>query len=219
MGRNGAGKSTLLAALAGQLRAHAGTVRVDGLDPAATPPARLVRSVGLVPQDPAQLLYADSVARECRTADADLGVRTGTTAATLARLAPGIEPAEHPRDLSEGQRLCLALAVVLAGRPRLLCLDEPTRGLDYGAKARLVGQLRALAAEGRAVLLATHDVELAAEVADRAVLLADGELVVEGGAAEVLAGSPAFAPQVAKILHPLPWLTVDDVAAALDAAS
>ena len=68
-------------------------------------------------------------------------------------------------------------------------------------------------------MLATHDVELAAEVADRVVVLADGEVVADGPVREVLAGSPAFAPQVAKMLHPLPWLTVAEVAAALEPAS
>jgi energy-coupling factor transport system ATP-binding protein len=98
-------------------------------------------------------------------------------------------------------------------------LDEPTRGLDYPAKQRLVGVLRAVAAAGNAVILATHDVELAAEVATRVVVLAEGEVVADGSASAVLAGSPAFAPQVAKILFPVVLLTVDDVLRASGAAS
>jgi energy-coupling factor transport system ATP-binding protein len=98
-------------------------------------------------------------------------------------------------------------------------LDEPTRGLDYAAKRRLVGVLRDLAGSGHGVLLATHDVELAAEVATRVVILAEGEVVADGAAQAVLSGSPAFAPQVAKILHPLPFLTVDDVVTAVGEAS
>ena len=93
----------------------------------------------------------------------------------LARFAPDIDPDRHPRDLSEGQRLSLALAVVLVGRPPLVLLDEPTRGLDYLGKAALVVTLRTLADEGHAVVLATHDVELAAALADRTVVLAGGE--------------------------------------------
>jgi energy-coupling factor transporter ATP-binding protein EcfA2 len=220
MGRNGAGKSTLLAALAGQVRPASGSVRLAGdVVPYATTPQRLVRSVGLVPQDPTLLLYAETVAEECRTADADLRAAPGATRALLDELAPGIADGTHPRDLSEGQRLALALSVVLAGRPPLLLLDEPTRGLDYGTKARLAGHLRRLVADGHGVLMATHDVEMAAEVADRVVVLADGEVVAEGPARAVLAASPAFAPQVAKVMHPQPWLTVGDVAAALEAAS
>ena len=133
-------------------------------------------------------------------------------------LLPDVPDAAHPRDLSEGQRLALALAVVLTARPPLLLLDEPTRGLDYAAKARLVEVLRALAAEGHAIVLATHDVELAAELAHRVVILADGEIVADGPTAEVVVSSPAFAPQVAKVLAPQPWLTVPQVRDALEAA-
>jgi energy-coupling factor transport system ATP-binding protein len=142
----------------------------------------------------------------------------GTTRALLEDLAPSVLDGTHPRDLSEGQRLALALAIVLAGRPPLVLLDEPTRGLDYGAKTRLVASLRALAASGHSVLVATHDVELVAELADRVIVLADGELVTDGPVAAVLAGSPTFAPQVTKVMHPQPWLTVGDVAAALEAS-
>ncbi|GFM96802.1 hypothetical protein Sfulv_16130 [Streptomyces fulvorobeus] len=136
----------------------------------------------------------------------------------MAELLPGIHDRTHPRDLSEGQRLALALAVVLTGRPPLLLLDEPTRGLDYAAKARLVGILRALAAQGHAIVLATHDVELAAELAHRVVILADGEIVADGPTAEVVVSSPAFAPQTAKILAPQAWLTVSQVRTALEGA-
>ena len=219
MGRNGAGKSTLLAALGGQLAPSSGRVRVGGVAPNRERPRDRVRRVGLVPQDPDLLLYADSVAAECHGADADFGVPAGTTRAMLARIGATIDAATHPRDLSEGQRLALALAVVLAGRPGLVLLDEPTRGLDYPAKRRLVAVLRDLAADGHTVVLATHDVELAAEAADRVMVLATGEVVADGPAREVLAGSPAFAPQVAKILHPVAALTVADVTAALEPAS
>ena len=164
------------------------------------------------------LLYGETVAAECRAADTDMHAASGTTRALLIHLAPGIADSTHPRDLSEGQRLALALAIVLAGQPPLVLLDEPTRGLDYGAKTRLVDSLRSLATTNHAVLVATHDVELVAELADRVVVIADGDLVTDGPAAAVLAGSPAFAPQVAKVMHPQPWLTVADVAAALEAS-
>ncbi len=144
---------------------------------------------------------------------------SGTTRALLARIGGSVDDACHPRDLSEGQRLALALAVILAGQPRVVLLDEPTRGLDYRTKRRLVALLREMARDGHAVVVATHDVELAAEVADRVMVLADGDVVADGSARDILSGSPAFAPQVAKILHPVALLTVADVTAALDAAS
>jgi energy-coupling factor transport system ATP-binding protein len=104
---------------------------------------------------------------------------------------------------------------VLVARPPLVLLDEPTRGLDYTAKQRLVQILRGLVEAGHAVLLATHDVELVAEVADRVLVLADGELVSDGPTADVVVSSPAFAPQVAKVLAPQRWLTPAAVANAL----
>ncbi|WRZ93195.1 ATP-binding cassette domain-containing protein [Streptomyces sp. NBC_01007] len=215
MGRNGAGKSTLLGALVGLVEPAGGSVRVGGAVPHRMAPRDLVRRVGLVPQEPRDLLYADTVAAECAAADKDAGAGAGTCRALVSELLPDIADDTHPRDLSEGQRLALALAVVLTARPPLLLLDEPTRGLDYAAKARLVTVLRGLAAEGHAIVLATHDVELAAELAHRVVILADGEVVADGPTAEVVVASPSFAPQVAKILAPEPWLTVAQVRKAL----
>ncbi|WP_317443080.1 ABC transporter ATP-binding protein [Streptomyces collinus] len=215
MGRNGAGKSTLLGSLVGLVEPSAGTVHVGGAVPHRTAPPDLVRRVGLVPQEPRDLLYADTVAAECAAADRDAGAEPGTCRALVSGLLPDITDDTHPRDLSEGQRLALALAVVLAARPPLLLLDEPTRGLDYAAKARLVAVLRGLAAEGHAIVLATHDVELAAEIAHRVVLLADGEVIADGPTAEIVVSSPSFAPQVTKILAPQRWLTVAEVREAL----
>ncbi|MYT22570.1 ATP-binding cassette domain-containing protein, partial [Streptomyces sp. SID7760] len=215
MGRNGAGKSTLLATLVGTLAPTTGTVTVGGRTPHRTAPQEMVRRVGLVPQEPRDLLYADTVAAECEAADSDAGAAPGTCRELVSALLPGVPDDTHPRDLSEGQRLALALALVLTGRPALLLLDEPTRGLDYAAKARLIEVLRGLAADGHAIVLATHDVELAAELAHRVVILAGGEIVADGPTAEVVVSSPAFAPQVAKVLAPAHWLTVTQVAQAL----
>ena len=218
MGRNGSGKSTLLNTLAGARRPTRGAVLVDGHDPQSFRAADLVRQVGLVPQDPGLLLYGESVQGECRTADKASGLPEGTTAHTLERVLPGVPPDRHPRDLSEGQRLALALAIVVAPAPALLLLDEPTRGLDYPSKDRLIDVLRELARDGHAIVLATHDVELAARVADRAVVLADGQVITDGPARQVVCHSPVFAPQVAKVLAPEEWLTVDEVRQALETA-
>ncbi len=215
MGRNGSGKSTLLGQIAGMRRPDRGQVTLLGEDPAGLSPRRLIASAGLVPQDAGLLLYSDSVAAECAAVDHDAGLAEGTTSAALDRVLPGVPRDRHPRDLSEGQRLALALAVVLAPEPPVVLLDEPTRGLDYPSKDRLVEVLRHLADTGHAVVVATHDVELVARVADRAVVLADGEVVADGSARDVVCHSPVFAPQVAKVLSPEPWLTVDEVRSAL----
>ncbi len=216
MGRNGSGKSTLLNALAGARRPTRGTVTVNGRDPQSFRGADLVGQVGLVPQDPGLLLYGESVLSECLAADKVSSLETGTTMQTLQQVLPGLPPDRHPRDLSEGQRLALALAIVVAPSPGVLLLDEPTRGLDYPSKDRLVDVLRELCAAGHAIVLATHDVELAARVADRVVVLADGQVITDGPAREVVCHSPIFAPQVAKVLAPEEWLTVDEVRHALE---
>jgi len=216
MGRNGSGKSSLLWALQGSGRRDAGQVAVEGSDPADVPAPQRRRLVGLVPQTPSDLLYLETVAEECQTADREAGADAGSTKALLDSLVPGVDPGSHPRDLSEGQRLGLVLALVLISGPCVLLLDEPTRGLDYPGKEALGGVLHRLAADGTTVLLATHDVEFVAAVAQRAVVLADGEVVSQGPAATVLGETPAFAPQVQKVLGP-GWLTVDQVVGSLGA--
>ena len=215
MGRNGSGKSTLLGLLAGLRSPAKGRVRICGQVPGDLPPRKLIKLVGLVPQDAGVLLYCSSVADECEASDGECGLPPGTTAATLDRVLPGVPRQHHPRDLSEGQRLAVALAVILAPAPPVLLLDEPTRGLDYPSKDRLVRLLRELVAGGHSVVIATHDVELVARVADRAMVLAEGEVVSDGAAREVVCHSPVFAPQVAKVLAPEAWLTVDEVRVAL----
>jgi energy-coupling factor transport system ATP-binding protein len=215
MGRNGSGKSTLLWTLQGASRRQNGTVEAGGTDPATVPAAQARRLVGLVPQTPGDLLYLETVAAECAQADREVGTPPGACRALLDRIHLGIDAGQHPRDLSEGQRLALVLAIQLLAAPDVVLLDEPTRGLDYTAKQRFTGIVRELAADGAAIVIATHDVELAATVADRVVVLAQGEIIADGPTADIVAASPAFAPQVAKILHPQRWLTVADVAQAL----
>ncbi|MFE3486559.1 MULTISPECIES: ATP-binding cassette domain-containing protein [Streptomyces] len=225
MGRNGSGKSSLLWALQGSGPRKAGSVSVGESDGPGTRDPRKVsatearRLVGLVPQTPTDLLYLESVKQELDQADSESAVQAdGIPARTLLdRLAPGIPDTTHPRDLSEGQKLALVLAIQLAAAPRVVLLDEPTRGLDYRAKGELIGIVDGLAAEGRTVVISTHDVEFVARAADRVVVMAEGDVVADGPTTEVIVASPVFAPQTAKVLAPLPFLTVDQLASVLDA--
>lgn len=216
MGRNGSGKSSLLWALQGSGPRQDGTVNVDGKDPRDLSAHDARALVGLVPQSAADLLYLETVEGECAQADKESAAVAGTCRKLLDRINPGIPGDHHPRDLSEGQRLSLVLAIQLTASPQVLLLDEPTRGLDYVAKDRLTEVLRDLANEGHAIVVATHDVEFVASTADQVIVMAEGEIVADGPTADVVSSSPAFAPQVAKILSPDPWLTVDQVAEALD---
>jgi len=217
MGRNGAGKSSLLTTLVGLQKPTSGTSHICGK--ASTDLKGKVRReiVGFIPQEPSDLLYGQSVLGECDQGDKDNQIGPGTTFALLQRIVPSVSPDTHPRDLSEGQRLALALSIVLSAQPQVLILDEPTRGLDYQSKALLMGLLKNFSKElGRCVMIATHDVELVAELADRVIFLADGEIVADGPTLDILLSSPAFAPQVAKVMSPRRWLTVSDVIAAME---
>jgi len=193
-------------------------VDVAGSDTRSASPATRRSLVGLVPQTSGDLLYLETVEDECAQADAESAAAAGTCRALFDDLTGGgVDGALHPRDLSEGQRLALVLAVQLAAAPSVVLLDEPTRGLDYAAKEQLRTVLRRLADDGAAVVVATHDVEFVATACDRTVVLAQGEVVADGPTAAVVCASPMLAPQVAKVLAPEAWLDVDAViGAALD---
>ena len=190
LGRNGAGKSTLLRHLAGLQAPTRGRVEAAG-------------RVGLLLQHPGDYLVRERVRDEAPAAALE--------AVGLAHAAD-----RHPRDLSGGERQRLALAIVLQGEPPVaLLLDEPTRGMDRGAKAALVERLRRMAAAGTAVLVATHDVEFAAAFAARAVLLADGRPVADDAAASLLSGGWHFATETARVLAGAGGALTPDEGAAL----
>ncbi len=193
MGRNGAGKSTLLRHIAGLQQPTRGKIQPAG-------------RVALLLQNPNDYLVHERVGEEASLAALE--------AVGLASFAD-----RHPRDLSGGERQRLALAIVLGGdpadAPALLCLDEPTRGMDRAHKADLAVLLGRLAATGTALLVATHDPEFAAAVADRVVLLADGAPIADGSAADVLSGGWYFATETARILRGAGGALDPDAGAAL----
>lgn len=223
MGRNGSGKSTLLKLMAGLLRpSGGGSVVLYPPRPAAAmdtrrhEPHELARLVGYVPQSPDALLFKDTVLAELAFTRQAQGLPADPEAdrALLAALGLADKAEAYPRDLSTGERQRAALAAVLVARPPLLLLDEPTRGLDYEQKEALTRMLQALRSQGHAILLATHDVELAARCADRVVLMGNGEIVVQGPTRQVMTGSLVFASQVNKLYRDPRYLTVEDVLAA-----
>ena len=208
MGRNGAGKTTLLRSIVGVHAPSRGTVLVGGHAP------RPGLDAALCPQEPDAILFADTVLDEVRTTLHARGLDETTAGLVLDAL--GIAPlaACHPRDLSAGQRLLVATAAVAAAGAPILLLDEPTRGLDPDSKERLVRFLRGHAADGGAGVFATHDVELAAAVATRVVMLAGGEVIADGNPGVVLGDSHVFAPQMTRAFG-AGWLTPEQVAEAL----
>jgi energy-coupling factor transport system ATP-binding protein len=216
LGPNGSGKSTLLKALVGVLTPTGGSVRVLGDEPGAEPLARRARAVGFVPQNPARLLFAETVTDEVRFTRRAQGLPAQDPTPLLERLRLAHRAHVHPRDLSSGERQRAALAAILAGEPEVLLLDEPTRGLDAGAKGSLLEILLELSAGGVALVVATHDVELAARFARRAVLLDGGRVAADGPARQVLTAHPRFAPQLGRLLGDPRFLTVSDVLRGLE---
>ena len=212
IGRNGAGKSTLLKCIVGLLRGQAGEVVIAGRSTRGRDVADVCRQVGYLPQNPDDLLFAESVLDELRQTlrNHKLPQVEAEMQALLVRLGLSELAAAYPRDLSVGQRQRVALGAVTVTRPPLLLLDEPTRGLDRLAKEALAALWQRWKGEGGAILLVTHDVELAALVADRAVMLSQGEVIAAGPTREVLTSSPHFAPQIARLFPGRGWLTVAD---------
>jgi energy-coupling factor transport system ATP-binding protein len=208
VGRNGAGKTTLLRCMAGLHPPLSGRVLFE------TEPPRPGTDVALCPQRPESVLFRETVQEEITTT-LEWKQRTGDPAELIAYFGlPAAILQVHPRDLSAGQRQLIAIAAVAATGARVLELDEPSRGLDAESKRHLVSFLERYVSDDRAVIVATHDVELAALIAHRVVMLAGGEIVAQGSPEGVLGDSPVFAPQTARVFGPR-WLTPDQVAEAV----
>lgn len=204
MGRNGSGKTTLLRSMLGLIPVSSGRIVVAERDAAGLAPEQLAGIAGYLPQDPARLLFAETVRDELAFTLAHRPKSVGWPARSpeelLARLDLTRLAGRHPRDISVGERERTALAAVLVAAPRLLLLDEPTRGMDGERKAALAAILEEERAGGAAIVMATHDVELVAELATRVILIAEGEVIADGRPQEVLAGSLSFSTQINKLM-------------------
>ncbi|MDQ3045237.1 MAG: ATP-binding cassette domain-containing protein [Chloroflexota bacterium] len=196
IGRNGSGKTTLLRAIMGFHRPKAGRISVFGRDIERLSPAGIARDVGYVPQQPGSLLFTESLGDELKFTLKQHAGQGRDPETLLADFGLSALAERHPRDLSGGERERAALAAILVANPRLLLLDEPTRGMDAERKIALGQLLRRLTDAGVAVILATHDVELTAQVATRVVLLGGGEIVADGGPRQVLTGSLTHGTQI-----------------------
>lgn len=212
IGRNGSGKTTLLKHLNGLLRPVHGEVLIENQPIAGKPVWAIARTVGYVPQHPGSILHQETLAEELRfTLNAQ--DQPGDIGETLSTFGIERYAMQNPLDLSGGERQRAAIAAFAVAQPRVLILDEPTRGLPAAEKARLARFARDYASRGNCVILATHDPEFVASCADRVVQLESGRVVANGAPAEVLAGSPVYATQINRIFGGL-TLTIDDVIAA-----
>jgi len=215
MGENGAGKSTLVRHFNGLARPLAGDVRLLGRPLKELSVAQAARDCALLGQNPNDYFIKDTVAEEVDYSLVQMGFagreRNELCSRTIVDLDLMDLLMRNPRDLSGGERTRVALAAVTCGDPALVILDEPTRGMDPLHKAELAALLRRWAANGRCVLVVTHDVEFAARVAGRVLVVGDGSLLADGPVHEVLNGSLFFSTQINRLLrHSLPGVLTED---------
>ncbi len=193
VGANASGKSTLLRGLARLLPARGGQVTLDGVALGEIRAKKLARTIGVLPQNPSApegITAGELVARgryphqpifRGRSSDDDAVVAASLAATDAASLAD-----RRMDELSGGQRQRVWIAMALAQQPRILLLDEPTSALDVAHQVEILDVLRAEVARGTTVVVVLHDLTLAARYADELVVLADGRVVAQGSATDVI---------------------------------
>lgn len=205
MGRNASGKTTLVKHFNGLLKPTKGSVVVDGIDTRKATIAELAKKVGFVFQNPNDHLFADTVEEEISFTLKNFGFDNEKIRLRVDQVLERFElneyRREYPRALSGGEKQRVALASVLAIQPKILILDEPTRGMEYRLKAELMNFLHEYADQGNTVILVTHDVETVAEYADRVILLGEGKVVVDGNKRDVLSKALLFSPQINRLVQ------------------
>lgn len=211
VGRNGSGKTTLLRSIVGLLPEVKGHIAINGV---GRKPGQLSDTgVAYVPQRSSALFFQETLREEIEFTARKRGI-----AVDIGELLADVDllwaAERHPSSLSVGERQRAAIAVVLAGDPRILLLDEPTRGMDPWHKRQLAAVLMRLQSRGVGIIMATHDIELAAEIAHTVVMLGDGGIVISGPPGAVLADSLTYSTQINKIFGGK-WLTVDQVLQAI----
>lgn len=213
IGQNGSGKTTLARHLNGLLQPTSGAVLVEGADIRGVEPGRLAATVGYVFQNPDHALFLTSVRAEV---EYGLGLQgldqeevTVRAEAAMRRFGIYERAERHPASLGRGWRRLIVLAAADALEPDLLVLDEPTGGLDRRLTAELMARLEQVVAEGRCVLLISHDMQLIADHCSRVVALHAGRLAGDGtpraifGQSELLDRIGIARPQIGRLARRL----------------
>jgi energy-coupling factor transport system ATP-binding protein len=211
MGANGSGKSTLLRCIMGLLQPLSGDVLLKGRSVLGQDTVELARNIAYLPQYPDDLLFAETVYQELEITLNNHGILAPSRIETALHDLNLVEFADYyPRDLSTGQRQRVALGAITVAQPNILLLDEPTRGQDGRIKNQLMKIWQRWKSEGMGLIIVSHDVELVVQLADRVMIMTGGKIEASGSAQSVLADSPSFSPQIARLFPGSGWLTVDD---------
>ncbi len=228
IGQNGSGKTTLVKHFNGLLKPTRGVLKVLGVDTRTQGVAKLAKLAGYVFQNPDHQIFCNTVREEIAFGPRNTGMPASEIESSVRHVMElldlqGLEN-RHPFRLSRGQRQRLAIASILAMRPRILILDEPTGGQDRQQVGRLIATLTRLNAEGHTIVLVTHDLELLAECTDRALVMFQGEILLDGTPRDVfrevdtLRRTALAPPQITRwslaIGLPHLFLTVAEAAAA-----
>ncbi|HPH96871.1 MAG TPA: energy-coupling factor transporter ATPase [Anaerolineaceae bacterium] len=213
MGANGTGKTTLLRTIMGIKQPEAGRIILNGRSVEKMTVAQRARQMAYLPQDPNAMLFADRVQDELMITmrNHQMPFEWEAAAALLSQLGLSEKIDAYPRDLSTGERQRTALGAVTITHPGGLLLDEPTRGMDYAAKQALGDLLKRWREDNISILLVTHDVEFAAQCADRVMVLGEGTLQRMGEARYVLSKEPGLTTQVAQLFPDRGWIIPEDV--------
>ena len=206
IGRNAAGKTTLAKMLNGLLIPSKGKVMIKGLDTKKVNVENLAKHVGYVFQDPNLHLFADTVEEEITFMMNNLNFSKNNVEKTLNKMLKKFNleycKNSYPRSLSSGEKQRIAIASVLSGKPQILILDEPTRGLDYKIKKDLMNYLIDYKKSGGTVILISHDIEIIAEFGERVILMSEGRIIADGDKHQILSNSLHFAPQINRLVQP-----------------
>lgn len=212
MGPNGSGKTTLLRSIL-KLMPSSGEILLNGNDIQDFHFSEIIRNIAYLPQNPNDLLFAESIIDELRTTLKNHGLSFSEQAITtfLAHFGLAEKQSNYPRDLSVGERQRTAIAAITVHNPNIILLDEPTRGLDYHAKESLAKLFHQWRDQNKAILLVTHDVEFAAQLADRVAILEKGHLVFTGAPESAFIEMPGYQTQTAQLFPDSGWITPKDV--------
>jgi energy-coupling factor transport system ATP-binding protein len=212
LGPNGSGKTTLLRSILGLLPTT-GQILLNGTDIKMLDFHNIIEHVAYLPQNPNDLLFAETVMDELRITLKNHKKKMDRPEMEIFLEHFGIKEKQddYPRDISIGERQRVALAAIMIIKPNLVLLDEPTRGLDYNAKLALRNLIKDWANQGVSIMLVTHDVEFAATLANRVIILENGQVIFDGDPISAFSKFESYQTQTARLFPDRGWITPGDI--------